>query len=658
MAFDPKRLAETSYDPGTEEAPPQATTTPQRTGKFDPNRLKAIDPEAGSGINPVQKGGGVVDGESAGSSMGKDFLRYGLPLAADVATMPFTGGMRPIAKHGIEALVQGIVEAGMQGTGLNELSGSQFGAALGSPVAGGAVGQGAGFLFRKGVSMLPGMEKGARTALTPEAKLLAEHVLETPATSKELYEQLATQSGSKARLTEFPQLEEAAKKIQKDLGDVSLDQLQKDLRTAGLGNLVDDILNIRAGKPAVYATKPPTVSGKAAKGTGLPSSQELVQEAVPPGMTFANAKANIEGMGKMIANTSDAEKRGAYKEFYSKFLGDMETMEAPTGTPVELWQKARQAYKTEKSRIMLLDAIEKNAPSKGGVPQLNADGVINWMKTNKEFLERFKTTEEKAQLKVLQDNFTEMAKIAGNSPNRLTGMLAGMMVSHSAGGALAGYAAADVMSKALMTEEGGKMALKILRKTGPSEWYHRGGSALAVFTTSLFSEEGPTDPFKDGKTYGALPEGEVRTEPKAIERSPVPPAPILTPEDIKAKVTKAAKDSKLDPKLFHAVVSTESNYNPNAVSPVGAVGLTQLMPKTAAGLGVNPLLVDENLKGGATYLQSLLKKYDGDKAKAIAAYNAGPGRVDKGGPLPQETQSYVAKIMMKLRGTKDDKERR
>jgi soluble lytic murein transglycosylase-like protein len=73
---------------------------------------------------------------------------------------------------------------------------------------------------------------------------------------------------------------------------------------------------------------------------------------------------------------------------------------------------------------------------------------------------------------------------------------------------------------------------------------------------------------------------------------------------------------------------------------------------------VNPGVVDENLKGGATYLQSLIKKYDGDVGKALAAYNAGPGRVDKGGPLPQETQSYVAKIMMKLRGDKRDKEQR
>ena len=118
-------------------------------------------------------------------------------------------------------------------------------------------------------------------------------------------------------------------------------------------------------------------------------------------------------------------------------------------------------------------------------------------------------------------------------------------------------------------------------------------------------------------------------------------------------MTKAAKDTKLDPKLFHAVVSTESNYNPMAISQAGAVGLTQLMPKTAAGMGVNPANVDENLKGGGQYLQSLIKKYDGNVAKALAAYNAGPGRVDKGGPLPQETQDYVAKVLLKAGGKRD-----
>jgi soluble lytic murein transglycosylase-like protein len=189
--------------------------------------------------------------------------------------------------------------------------------------------------------------------------------------------------------------------------------------------------------------------------------------------------------------------------------------------------------------------------------------------------------------------------------------------------------------------------MTIIKKEGPSEYFRRAGSIIGAALTGLNepASEDIANPFS-GQQIGTLPM-ENRTEPKAVEPSAPVPAIQLTPEDIKAKVTKAAKDTKLDPKLFHAVVSTESNYNPSAVSPVGAVGLTQLMPKTAAGMGVNPMNVDENLKGGGQYLQSLIKKYDGNVAKALAAYNAGPGRVDKGGPLPQETQDYVAKVLLK-----------
>jgi hypothetical protein len=189
----------------------------------------------------------------------------------------------------------------------------------------------------------------------------------------------------------------------------------------------------------------------------------------------------------------------------------------------------------------------------------------------------------------------------------------------------------------------------------------RAGAIIAAGIRGAFDEPGTTAmPFETeitpGKVMGTLPK-ETRTDPKVVEPSAAVPALPLTRQDIEAKVTKAAKDTKLDPKLFHAVVSTESNYNPMAISQAGAVGLTQLMPKTAAGMGVNPLDVDENLKGGGQYLQSLIKKYDGNVAKALAAYNAGPGRVDKGGPLPQETQDYVAKVLLKA-GGKRDKERR
>ena len=179
-----------------------------------------------------------------------------------------------------------------------------------------------------------------------------------------------------------------------------------------------------------------------------------------------------------------------------------------------------------------------------------------------------------------------------------------------------------------------------------------GGHLLQALLPRKYMPDFPKSPPQDPHT----PLRQSSVTPFQTDQAPQSSIPF-TKEDIKAKVTKAAKDTKLDPKLFHAVVSTESNYNPMAISQAGAIGLTQLMPKTAAGMGVNPANVDENLKGGGQYLQSLIKKYDGNVAKALAAYNAGPGRVDKGGPLPQETQDYVAKVLLKA-GGKRDKERR
>ena len=103
----------------------------------------------------------------------------------------------------------------------------------------------------------------------------------------------------------------------------------------------------------------------------------------------------------------------------------------------------------------------------------------------------------------------------------------------------------------------------------------------------------------------------------------------------------------VDPHLARAVMRMESGGNPNAISRAGAIGLMQLMPGTARGLGVDPKDPHRNLEGGIKYLAQLSDKYDGDLTKTLAAYNAGSGRVDSYGGIPPfpETQRYVKNVL-------------
>jgi soluble lytic murein transglycosylase-like protein len=135
------------------------------------------------------------------------------------------------------------------------------------------------------------------------------------------------------------------------------------------------------------------------------------------------------------------------------------------------------------------------------------------------------------------------------------------------------------------------------------------------------------------------------------------PPPAITQSEASAappqwqpQVSALAARYDLSPALIEALVWQESRWNPGAVSPAGARGLAQLMPGTARDLGVNPDDPQANLEGGARYLRLQLDTFGGDLEKALAAYNAGPGRVKQAGGIPaiRETRDYVTSIMARL----------
>lgn len=128
---------------------------------------------------------------------------------------------------------------------------------------------------------------------------------------------------------------------------------------------------------------------------------------------------------------------------------------------------------------------------------------------------------------------------------------------------------------------------------------------------------------------------------------PVRTAEIIPRGGTESIIEAAARKFGVDSDLVKAIATAESGINQNAISSVGAVGVMQLMPETAEGLGVDPYDERENIYGGAHYLRQLLDKFDGNLSQAIAAYNAGPGAVQHYGGVPPyaETQNYVGRVM-------------
>lgn len=151
----------------------------------------------------------------------------------------------------------------------------------------------------------------------------------------------------------------------------------------------------------------------------------------------------------------------------------------------------------------------------------------------------------------------------------------------------------------------------------------------------------PLSKIKKQEVEQVNPFGSLTKTTPAIEK-------LSTREKINNYIKQASEKYGVEEKLISALIKQESNFNPNAVSSAGAKGLMQLMPQTAKYLGVkNVFNPEENIDGGVKYLKQMLDKYHGNKILALAAYNAGPGAVDKYDGIPpyKETQNYVKSVL-------------
>jgi soluble lytic murein transglycosylase-like protein len=179
-----------------------------------------------------------------------------------------------------------------------------------------------------------------------------------------------------------------------------------------------------------------------------------------------------------------------------------------------------------------------------------------------------------------------------------------------------------------------------------------GSSFVDVPTAEIeHFESAPELPLSDSSSLATnAKEGTPTSLPLAANANHiVPSVPAPLPRlNLDEVVNSASGRYRLDPDLVNSVIKAESGFNARAVSPKGAQGLMQLMPGTASTLGVpNPFDPQANVEGGAKYLRELLELYNFDLVKALAAYNAGPQRVEqyKGVPPYYETRAYVARIV-------------
>jgi hypothetical protein len=331
--------------------------------------------------------------------------------------------------------------------------------------------------------------------MTPEAKMIPGQLLPSPS-SKQLYNEVAA-GNIKETLPAWPKLAETVKDLGEDVSAIPWDKLKNDLHGSGLESLFSQIQQTLTGGTAKIVKQKPTISGKSESiKTGLPSQNVEISAARAPGMTFEEADAAIRGFNRVINRVSDDTLRGDYIKLKKAMLDDLADMPIPEGVPLQAWRDARNAYKQEKTRMLLSEQIERATTNKEGVEIFYPDRVLKWIRTNDEFKQR--VPPGSAEYKAIESRFKEMAQSEGPIMGRLMGIIAGSTFTGGIGGALAGYVAAEKMSELLMTQTGRNIVARMIQNPNASNWRKLG--AIAGAATGGLLDAASTRPTPLGNT--------------------------------------------------------------------------------------------------------------------------------------------------------------
>lgn len=402
-------------------------------------------------------------------------LQIGLPMAGAVAggmlAAPFTGGLSGLGALGLLGAAEGVGSLGgesiNQALGISPESTQEKAIALAAPLGGRA----AFGAIENIPRWIPGFGTALKGALAPEARDLPGKLLAGGKGSKQIYDELAQQAVSNTKIQQFPNLGKTVNELSQQIDQIPWPQLQSQLKANGLENLLSQISGSLSGAGGAQA-----------------------------GLTFNEARTAIEGFGKVIGGTTDPALRGSYKKLYKSLLDDLENAAPPsgaTGKALQLWKDARGAYKNEQARFALQEATERSITTKEGVDLFNPDAMVKWLKGatgKKEIGDRLGQQE----LRRITNEYRYMAAVAGHNMPKFFAMAAGGGLGTilggagwGVGGASAGLAAAEGLSRLMMTEQGRAIVRKLATDPRHSTFRKIGAAVGAAGAgATSFEDEG------------------------------------------------------------------------------------------------------------------------------------------------------------------------